>query len=401
MNIVFDVQTMLFMDVVLGFCLSIALSFSIHDRFVCPGARFWVTALFASTVGLFFLWLRLFVPLWISVTFGNGLLLIAYALLWLGFRQYTNRQTPKDNLILLISVLVALVLLWLTNIDMNNIVLRNKIVSFTMICIIIMTIFEALKNRKPVETGRLLCAISLSFTIFSTIFRAVTFHKSTGSISLFENNLSAIILMISSGISLIGTGVSVMLISSQWLQQRLYVHATRDALTGLYNRYSLSEISETLAITHHINTKPWSVVMVDIDHFKLINDKYGHHIGDIVIQNVANILKDSVRHKDLVTRYGGEEFVVVLLDCDIQHAKSWAERVRRTIYSHDIHADEYRLHITASFGVAAASSTKYNLDDVIQSADAALYYAKRGGRNQVNDGCQEVEKEDMVRYTIQ
>ncbi|NCB58237.1 MAG: GGDEF domain-containing protein [Gammaproteobacteria bacterium] len=400
MPIVFDVQTILFMNVLLGMCLTGAHALSLYDRFVCPGARFWVASLFSATIGLLFLWLRLFISLWISVIVGNGALILGYAFLWLGFRQYTKSYTKKDRFILLIPIFLAAILFLLLMTTPQNISLRSKIVSYAIISMIVMVIIEALKNIKKTETGRILCIVSLSFTLFSTIFRAVTINKLAGNASLFENNISAIILLTTSAMSLTGIGLGVMLISSQWLQRRLYVHATHDALTGLYNRYSLTEMNETLAITHHINTKPWCVVMIDIDHFKLINDKYGHHIGDIVIQNVANILKDNVRHKDLVTRYGGEEFVVVLLDCDMQQAKKWAERVRRTIYSHDIqHNDEHQLHITASFGVAAASSTKYNLDDVIQSADTALYCAKRGGRNQVNDGCQEVEKEDAVRYT--
>ncbi|MBB6055850.1 GGDEF domain-containing protein [Tolumonas osonensis] len=381
MHIVFDAQTMLFMDVVLGFCLSIALSFSIHDRFVCPGAKAWVTALFSSTAGLLFLWLRLFVPLWISVAFGNGLILIAHALLWLGFRQYTNRHTPKDNLVLLTPVVVSMVLLWLTNIDPNNITLRSNIAAYTLICLIIMTIFEALKNRKVIETGRLLCAISLSFTIACTLFRALTIQKFAGNVSLFENNLNSLILMVSSGISLVGTGISVMLISSQWLQQRLYMHATYDALTGLYNRYALTELSETGSITKNASSR-WSIAIIDIDHFKRVNDQYGHPAGDDVLREIASILKAHVRHRDIVTRYGGEEFVVVLIDCDLQQTRNWAERIRAQIESREIRIQGHSIHVTVSIGIATSSDSE--LDPAINAADSALYLAKRSGRNQVH-----------------
>lgn len=93
----FDIQTMLFMDILIGFSLSIALGFCSRDQLVCPGFRLWLFSLTTSTLGLMFLWLRWCIPLWLSVGLGNGLLLLSYVLLWLGFRQYTRSSTKYDK----------------------------------------------------------------------------------------------------------------------------------------------------------------------------------------------------------------------------------------------------------------------------------------------------------------
>jgi diguanylate cyclase (GGDEF)-like protein len=378
---VFDIQTMLFMDVLIGFCLSIALGFGCRDRLVCPGFWFWLFSLASSTLGLLFLWLRWCIPLWVSVGLGNGLLLLSYALLWLGFRQYTRMVSKYDKLIFLIPVSVSAILLWLTLSDLNSIILRSEIVSVSMLCLILITIIQALKGRRAIETGRLLCVFTLIFTMASTLFRVVSIHKLDGHVSLFDSSVSGFILMIASGMSLIWTASSIMLISSQWLQQRLYLHATYDALTGIYNRYALVELSKTLEITNNLAGKTWSVAMIDIDHFKSVNDRYGHPVGDIVLREIAHVIKNQARCKDIVARYGGEEFVVVLTDCDLEHACAWSERIRKDISEVVVSHEE--ISVTVSIGVATSSPSIYRLQDVLSLADSALYSAKQSGRNRV------------------
>lgn len=145
---VFDIQTMLFMDVLIGFCLSIALGFGSRDRLVCPGFWFWLFSLTLSTLGLLFLWLRWCIPLWLSVGLGNGLLLLSYVLLWLGFRQYTRSLTKYDKFIFIIPVSVSVGLLWLTLFFSDSIIIRSEIVSICMLVLISMTITQALKGRR-------------------------------------------------------------------------------------------------------------------------------------------------------------------------------------------------------------------------------------------------------------
>ncbi len=375
----FDVQTMLFMNFLIGLCISVALTFSLQDRFTCPGAYYWCASITSSTIGLMFLWLRLYTPLWLSVVIGNGFIVLSYTQLWLGFRQYTKSITPQDRLLMIMAPLIAVILFIFLQLDKNNLVIRAMLVSYTLAGLTAMSIYQALKDRKPSESGRLFCVLALVLTLLCTLVRALTVQKSAGYVGLLDTNMSNVFLMATSGISLLSIGFGVMLISSQWLQQRLYIHATYDALTGVYNRYALIELGDTLELT-----TDWSLAMIDLDHFKLINDRYGHPVGDQVLQCIATKLKESIRHCDILARYGGEEFVVVLPDCDRNNAWIWAERIRKNIEETTMLINDQPLQVTVSIGIATSTPTACKLNDVLPMADLALYEAKKAGRNQVH-----------------
>jgi diguanylate cyclase (GGDEF)-like protein len=167
--------------------------------------------------------------------------------------------------------------------------------------------------------------------------------------------------------------------------ERLELLTVTDPLTGLANRRRLSE---TLTIEWHRAQRvggPVGAFMVDIDHFKLLNDRYGHLVGDACLKMVAAALIDTVRITDLVARYGGEEFAVILPGADAENTYAVAERARKSIESLGVeNGDAPTGIVTASIGVAAVEpSTGATPDKLLALADAALYEAKRGGRNQV------------------
>jgi diguanylate cyclase (GGDEF)-like protein len=155
--------------------------------------------------------------------------------------------------------------------------------------------------------------------------------------------------------------------------------ATKDPLTGCLNRRAFFPEFETHWAAAHQAGHPLSCVMVDVDHFKAINDTHGHSTGDVVLKQVAATLRDTVRKGDLVCRYGGEEFCVLLVDLSIDDAVQAAERLRTAI------ADRRpaRRSITASLGVSAAGLGATTLHELLDQADKALYVAKRTGRNRV------------------
>ncbi|MBA3596536.1 MAG: diguanylate cyclase [Methylibium sp.] len=161
--------------------------------------------------------------------------------------------------------------------------------------------------------------------------------------------------------------------------------ATRDPLTGCLNRRAFLDAFEARLSEAHAANSPLSCVMLDIDHFKLVNDDHGHVIGDRVIQEVAKKLFDSTRSADLVCRYGGEEFCVVLPGLGMAAAAAFAERVRERILTEcgpGVREVE-NLRITVSLGVEALSSQAVAAPALIDRADQALYRAKRSGRNRV------------------
>lgn len=161
--------------------------------------------------------------------------------------------------------------------------------------------------------------------------------------------------------------------------------AMHDALTGLHNRHFMNECIQRETARACRNEAPLSVIICDIDNFKKINDSNGHEVGDATLRRVGKLLKESVRKQDLVARWGGEEFLFVLPDTDLENALSLAHAIRVKFNQIAIPCHEQRLTVTASFGVAQIA-TKYDAFEALSRADHALYRAKRAGRDQVATG---------------
>jgi len=167
--------------------------------------------------------------------------------------------------------------------------------------------------------------------------------------------------------------------------RRLATAAITDPLTGLLNRRAVElRLRELEELAVGVST-PVSVIMCDIDHFKGVNDTYGHLIGDAVLAQVARVLRARCRLSDTVGRWGGEEFVIVLPSCPIEPATRIAEGLRDQIESHRFHTPEARFSVTASFGVAGAELGAGGppIHSLVAQADRRLYLAKEGGRNRV------------------
>ncbi len=160
--------------------------------------------------------------------------------------------------------------------------------------------------------------------------------------------------------------------------------ARHDQLTGLLRRGSAFEAAEDALLASGLDRRPFGVALFDLDHFKLINDSYGHLVGDKVLATLAGILRRTARQADIVGRFGGEEFVAFLPGADIVAVTGFAERVRAGIEKSRLHVvDDITLSITVSAGVAAIPSCADSLNEALRVADDRLYAAKHGGRNLV------------------
>ncbi len=161
--------------------------------------------------------------------------------------------------------------------------------------------------------------------------------------------------------------------------------ATTDAVTGLFNRHYMASHLETLVKSAHVSGKPLSFLMMDIDHFKKVNDTYGHAMGDEVLQDFANRIARNVRGVDLAARYGGEEFVVIMPDTRMDDAAFIAERLRRTMEEEPfkISSQDEPIEVLASVGLATMDGEQWSPGELLEKSDSALYQAKREGRNRV------------------
>ncbi len=171
-----------------------------------------------------------------------------------------------------------------------------------------------------------------------------------------------------------------------WYQQAVK-SAQFDPLTGIKNRASLDQTMAREISLAHRNKTPLSLIVADIDHFKKINDKYGHSAGDEILKAFAKCIDDNLRTSDIVFRYGGEEFVVLLTGTDGRSARAAANRIHRAIESfsfhcHSLTGNSSEIPLTASLGSASLTASD-TVESLFDKADKALYHAKEAGRNQV------------------
>jgi len=185
---------------------------------------------------------------------------------------------------------------------------------------------------------------------------------------------------------LIKTNVKLSLQSNELKEahQELKELSNRDPMTNLYNRRYLSEVSNELFLLAKRNDSSLSVLMIDIDKFKHINDSYGHDIGDEVIKLLASTLTKSLRESDIVARLGGEEFIIILPETNLQDATNKAEEIRKTVESLTYSIDSAKKReFTISIGVSRYNKTDISFESLVKNADKALYEAKEKGRNRV------------------
>ena len=165
------------------------------------------------------------------------------------------------------------------------------------------------------------------------------------------------------------------------LFQAVKEQAITDGMTGLYNRRYFEEFIKKEALRANRQNQKFTVIGIDLDHLKRINDKYGHNYGDLAIKAIAEVLKSSCRSIDIAARMGGEEFNVILPGVDSQGGLVFAERIRKTIESVSL---EKIGNITASLGVGTYFEQSEDIDELLELVDNAMYHSKRNGRNQVS-----------------
>jgi len=175
-------------------------------------------------------------------------------------------------------------------------------------------------------------------------------------------------------------------------RQRAELLARLDPLTGLNNRRAFYDITAPLWNVALRHNQKLSVILLDIDHFKHLNDTHGHAFGDVVLNAVARILEKSIRSQDVAARWGGEEFILLLPQTDVDEATLIADRLRNTIAGTTLRIDDAEIAITVSLGVAQLDTQHHSLDDLISSADHYLYESKDKGRNRVSRAPVEVEQ---------
>ncbi|RUO53526.1 GGDEF domain-containing protein [Pseudidiomarina homiensis] len=233
-------------------------------------------------------------------------------------------------------------------------------------------------------------ALMILFALYAGLYLQSYWHEPLQPISanallgVFFFNLSVVFAMF----SYLGFFYAKSISSANRKLNRL---ASVDELTQLYNRRQAKALAETELSRADRNSLPLSAMLLDIDHFKLINDVYGHDKGDQVLQYIAKIMQRELRQHDIIGRWGGEEFMIVLPETDLAHAEYIGERLRNAIGSHAWGTDlGHEIQITASIGISQHKQNE-TFNRLLKRADTALYMSKSEGRNRVT-AIQEIPK---------
>jgi len=165
--------------------------------------------------------------------------------------------------------------------------------------------------------------------------------------------------------------------------EEIYRLTTIDGLTQISNKRHFLETLEREIARGQRYRRPLSLVMFDLDHFKTINDTFGHLAGDYVLKHLASAVKQRIRREDVFARYGGEEFAIVLPEISISAAMTLAEKIRQLVERHEFRFEKTKIAVTISVGVASTDDRDLDAETLIKLADEQLYAAKAGGRNQV------------------
>jgi len=168
------------------------------------------------------------------------------------------------------------------------------------------------------------------------------------------------------------------------LEEELARQASTDALTGLANRYKFMDVAATEIVRATRSNRPLSLILADLDHFKQVNDKYGHTVGDVALVHFCDVCREELRNVlDLPARLGGEEFAVLLPETHLPNAMLVAERLRQRIAASPVRHEDLEFNITCSFGVSAWIRGEADITEALERADSALYRAKNEGRDRV------------------
>lgn len=342
----------------------------------------WGAGNFLIAAGLLLIGLRGIIPLWPSAVLGNSLLFSGFLLLYISFSLLLRKpQAMLRYLMAALAYFIFFNLLIAFDIAVRH---RIAIISLMLAMLSIGMIRRASGSKNPhTQNARRLMQIFYAIALINSVARGL--HSeffSNGAALIFEPTFIQILSFISYYFALIGASIAYLLMHSGLAYHDLAATANKDMLTGVRNRRNFLEIADRDWAQAQRTWRPLSVMMLDLDNFKKINDEFGHLVGDEALRRFGEVLNNAVRTVDLVGRYGGEEFCIVLTDTSPDVARHSAERIRRDFEALELMAKGRRVPLSVSIGISgmAAGDTR-NLAQLLGAADEALYDAKNSGRN--------------------
>jgi diguanylate cyclase (GGDEF)-like protein len=326
----------------------------------------------------------------ITIDLANALLFTAYAVNWTGARVFDGRPIEPVYLVTgaVLWLLVCRLPILADAIDARVLIASGIITSYTWL-----TAYEFWRGRSEQLVSRwpaifMLFAHGALFLLRTPLLAVLPLSPSNhvmGSVWLTVLSFEALLFTISIAFILLA-------MAKERTELRHRTAAMVDPLTGIANRRAFLQDAALSAKRHHVNPRPTAVLVIDLDHFKSINDRFGHALGDRVLELFAESARQSMRATDLLGRLGGEEFAAVLHDTGRDKAMAVAERIREAFAAASKDMDNHPVCATVSIGVVHCDGPVLDVPELLAQADLALYVAKERGRNRV-----EMASLDLVR----
>jgi len=373
----------LLVALLLGFSmLSIELAIAQRGLLRRPELRVWTMGSWALLVGLLALAARGAIPLWSSVVLGNGLISLGIVFYTRALYRFTlDAELPRGVWLLLGVACAAMPLMldWPLN---RRTAVNSLFFGVLMLPAVVLIVRHGWRAEPLLRTVGFTFALAMA----SMLLRAqqAWMHPEEYT-DLLQSSLGQSLTFLLSFVAMLGAGFGFVLANFERVARRLEQLATHDTLTGCVNRGTVDALLVHLLQRGQREGSPLALAMFDLDHFKQINDRHGHRVGDEVLRQVAATVRARLRASDVFGRVGGEEFALLLPASDRPGACRLAEGVRAAVEALRVPAaDGQVIGVTLSIGVAvAASDAGLTPDQIYGRADAALYTAKHGGRNRV------------------
>lgn len=386
MLIELDVRTLAFMASLGGGLMAVTMTgiylAGTRDRALQDWA--WAGAGFFAgyLAGLLLLTIPERIPSWFSASLANTLIGAGHGFLLLGVQRYLGLPRWTWAVVALV-VAMFLVMYFVPELRSS---LRMRIITISGGYVVLDAVAGWLlwRHRAPGLTvyRRATAVVLLLFAGFLMLRLGYALVSPALTTSFVQDPFQMVAFLMNTMFCFVLT-VALALLMFRGKELEMQRMARRDALTGLYNRFSLSERAAVEAGRADRDQAPLSLVMFDLDDFKELNDHYGHSVGDRVLECVADQIRAGSRESDRAFRIGGEEFLLLLPDTSAGEARRVAERLREAILKAGVPVAGKRVRSTASFGVAQHRIGEESWEETMRRADAGLYEAKRKGRNRV------------------
>lgn len=385
-----DVNTLFMVTIYVEAILGLLLLFAWAQNLAIRAVAWWGFAHLIRAASIFLFGMYGSTPDFIAIDLANALLFTAFAVTWTGARVFDGRPVEP---VYLVTGAVLWLLVCRLPVLADAVEARTFIASAIITTYTWLTAWEFWRGRSEQLVSRwpaifMLFAHGALFLLRTPLVAMlpyqVTDHKMFGSVWLTVLSFEALLFTISIAFILLA-------MAKERTELRHRTAAMVDPLTGIANRRAFLQEAAALTKRHSGSPRPTAVMLVDLDHFKSINDRFGHALGDRVLEIFTSAATESIRASDLIGRIGGEEFAAILYDTSAEKALEVAEQIRDSFAHASQQVDGRPVSATVSIGIVHSEAAVLDVAELLAQADQALYFAKENGRNRV-----EVASLDML-----